>query len=108
MELTTRKIFSQNIACKGNLQITLEEDINVSDSKPDIDKIIKLQSEIQISSVSPNDEKITVRGQLAFSLLYASSEDIRPLHNMKGQIPFEETINMEGLQSEHDVVCHFD
>lgn len=108
MELLTRNIFSQNIICRGNIQVTLEEDINVSDTKPDIDKIIKLQGEIQISSVTPAEEKVHIRGLLQFSLLYTTSDDFRPIHNMKGQIPIEETINMEGLQPEQDVLCHFD
>lgn len=108
MELLTRNIFSQNIICRGDIQVTLEEDVNVSDSKPDIDKIVKLQGEIQISSVTPAEEKVHIRGQLQFSLLYTTSDDFRPIHNMKGQIPIEETINMEGLQPEQDVLSHFD
>lgn len=107
MELTTRKIFSQNMVCRSNMQITLEEEINVSDVKPDIERIVKLQGETQISSVSPGKDKVTVHGQLSFSLLYIAADDFRPLHNMMGQIPFEETINMDGVQAEDDVMCNF-
>lgn len=108
MELLTRNIFSQNIICRGNIQVTLEEDVNVSDIKPDIDKIIKLQGEIQISSVTPAEDRVHIRGQLHFSLLYITSDDFHPIHSLKGQIPMEETVNMEGLQPEQDVLCHFD
>lgn len=108
MELLTRNIFSQNIICRGNIQVTLEDDINVSDTKPDIDKVVKLQGEIQISSVTPVEEKVHIRGLLQFSLLYTTSDDFRPIHNLKGQIPIEETVNMEGLQAEQDVLCHYD
>lgn len=108
MELTTRNIFSQNITCRSGMQMTLEEDINVTDSKPDIDKIIKLQSDVLMGSITPSDERVIVRGELIFSLLYITGDDLRPIHNMQGQIPFEETVNMEGLHSENDVLCRFE
>ena len=108
MELSTRNIRTHGILCRSDMQITLEDDVNVSDTRPDIDQLIKTQGEIQITSITPTDGKVTIRGNLSFSLLYITTEDIRPVHNMKGQIPFEETINMDGLRSESEVMCHFD
>ena len=108
MELSTRNIRTHGILCQSDMQITLEDDVNVPDTKPDIDQLIKTQGEIQITSITPTDARVTIRGNLSFSLLYITTEDIRPVHSMKGQIPFEETINMEGLSAEHEVMCHFD
>lgn len=108
MELSTRNIRTHGILCRSDMQITLEDDVNVSDTRPDIDQLIKTQGEIQITSITPTDGKVTIRGNLSFSLLYITTEDIRPVHNMKGQIPFEETINMDGLHSDGEVMCHFD
>ena len=108
MELSTRNIRTHGILCQSDMQITLEDDVNVPDTKPDIEQLVKTQGEIQITSITPTDTKVTIRGSLLFSLLYITAEDIRPVHNMKGQIPFEETINMEGISSEHEVMCHFE
>lgn len=108
MELITRNIYAQNTTCHSGLQITLEEDINVADNKPDIDKIIKLQGEVLMGQIAPEEERITLKGELVFSLLYLTGDDLRPVHNMKGQIPFEETLNMEGLQPENDILYHFE
>ncbi|MBR1740861.1 MAG: DUF3794 domain-containing protein [Lachnospiraceae bacterium] len=88
--------------------MTLEEDINVADNKPDIDKIVKLQGDVLMGQITPFEERVTIKGELAFSLLYITGDDLRPIHNMQGQIPFEETINMEGLQPESDVLYHFE
>lgn len=108
MELSTRNIQTQGSLCRSDMQITLEDDVNVPDTKPDIDQLIKTQGEVQLTSISPTDGKVVIRGNLAFSLLYITTEDIRSVHNMKGQIPFEEIINMDGLHSDHEVMCHFD
>lgn len=108
MELSTRNIRTHGNLCRSDMQITLEDDVNVPDTKPDIEQLIKTQGEIQATSITPVDGRVTIRGNLSFSLLYTTTEDIRPVHNMKGQIPFEETINMDGMQSDHEVMCHFD
>lgn len=108
MELITKNIVSQNTGCRGSMQMTLEDDINVTDSKPDIDKIIKLKSELRMDSVTPSEDRVILRGELFFSLLYLTNDDLRLVHNMQGQIPFEETMNLDGLLPESDVICHFD
>ena len=108
MELSTRNIHTQGIVCRSDMQITLEDDINVPDTKPDIEQLVKTQGTVQITNISSNDGKVIIRGYLSFSLLYLTAEDIRPVHNMKGQIPFDETINMDGLAADKEVMCHFD
>ena len=46
MDLKTAQITSNQIVCHSDTQITLENDMNVPDSKPDIDKIIKIEGNI--------------------------------------------------------------
>ena len=46
MELTTRNIRTYGILCRSDMQITLEDDVNVPDTKPDIDQLIKTRGEI--------------------------------------------------------------
>lgn len=108
MELITKRIHTNQMKCRSDIQLTLEDDINVPDSRPDIDHIIKVQGEIQIQDTTPEEDRVLIRGQLSFSLLYLSTEDLRPVHTMHGQIPFEETINMENTVSNDEIHCHFD
>ncbi len=108
MELVTHTIQTNELKCRSNIQATLEDDMNVPDTKPDIEKLVKTQGKIQITDISPSEGKVTVRGNLSFSLLYSSNDDIRPIHNMKGQIPFNESINMDNVTAADDVFCHFE
>lgn len=108
MELLTKRIHTSQRNCRSDMQLTLEDDINVPDSKPDIEHIIKVQGEIQIQETLAETDRAIVRGQLVFSLLYLSDADFRQVHTMTGQIPFEETINMEGALPEKEIHCHYD
>lgn len=108
MELITHTIQTNELKCRSNIQSTLEDDMNVPDTKPDIERLIKTQGEIQLADITPSDGKVNVHGSLSFSLLYFSNDDIRPIHNIKGQIPFNETINMDNITASDDVFCHFE
>ncbi|MBQ2320347.1 MAG: DUF3794 domain-containing protein, partial [Lachnospiraceae bacterium] len=107
MELITHKITANKSVCKNGIQTTLEEDMNVPDTKPDIERLIKTQGDLSLTDIIPSENKVKVNGTLSFSLLYFSNDDIRPIHNLKGQIPFSETLNMDNLSSGDDVLCHF-
>ena len=108
MELITKRIHTNQTKCRSDIQLTLEDDINVPDSKPDIEHIIKVCGEIQIMETTPETDRVIVRGALLFSILYLSSTDFRPIHTMTGQIPFEESINMENAMPDQEIHCHYD
>lgn len=108
MKLSQQTLHTNQIKCHGSMQITLEDDVNVPDTKPDIDFIIKQQGSLEITEVKSEQDKVILRGILPFTLLYSSKDDIRPIHNMNGQIPFEETLNIESLLPTDEVFCHYD
>ena len=108
MKLMTRQIRTSLKNCHSDMQLTLEDDINVPDSKPDIEHIIKIQGEIHVQETSAETDRAIIRGQLSFSLLYLSDVDFRQIHTMQGQIPFEESINLENANPDQEVHCHYD
>lgn len=83
MELIKRDI--GRIQTKANIQITLEDDFNVPDVKPDIDRLITERSYIRVASADAYQDKVRVQGELKFSVLYLASEDIKPVHSMSGR-----------------------
>ncbi len=108
MKLSLQTLNTNQIKCHGSIQVTLEDDVNVPDTKPDIDTIIKHHGSLEISEIKSEQDKVLLRGTLPFSLLYSSNDDIRPIHNMQGQIPFEESINIESLSPSDEVFCHYE
>lgn len=95
MELIKKNIHMNKLKCKSSVQLTLDDDFNVPDVKPDIDKIIKEQGIIELSDVNAVNGKLMVKGSLKFNILYISEDDNRPIHNITGELPFDENINMD-------------
>ncbi len=108
MKLSLQTLQTNQIKCHSSIQITLEDDVNVPDTKPDIDSVIKYRGNLELSEIKSESDKVILHGTLPFTLLYASSDDIRPIHNMQGQIPFEEVVNIEGLSTGDEVFCHYE
>ena len=95
MELIKKNIHMNKLKCKSSVQLTLDDDFNVPDVKPDIDKIIKEQGEIRINDVKAMDGKLLVKGSLLFHMLYISEDEVGTVFNMVGEIPFDEIVNMD-------------
>ncbi len=95
MELIKKNIHMNKLKCKSSLQLTLDDDFNVPDVKPDIYKIIKEQGAIKINDVKMMNGKLMVKGALYFNMLYLSDENARPVHNIVGEVPFDEVIHLD-------------
>ncbi|HKL80198.1 MAG TPA: SPOCS domain-containing protein [Mobilitalea sp.] len=108
MELIKKNIHMNKLKCKSTLQLTLDDDFNVPDIKPDIDKIVTEQGEIRISDIKAMNGKLLVKGTLDFNVLYLSEGDQRPIHNISGEIPFDEVINMELTCADDDPVIKWE
>lgn len=104
MELLMQKVSMSQNKNRSDLQITLDDDFNVPDIKPDIDKIVKEQGTIIIQEITPTNDRFMIKGVLQFNLLYISQESKRPVHNMNGQIPFEEMVNMDGILGDDNIM----
>lgn len=108
MDFKTAQITSNQIVCHSDTQITLENDMNVPDSKPDIDKIIKVEGNISSNVVASLDGKVNIKGTLDYFILYTSNDDIVPIHNLAGSINFDEMIALEDVTEGDEINCHFE
>ncbi|HHX13221.1 MAG TPA: DUF3794 domain-containing protein, partial [Clostridiales bacterium] len=108
MELIKKNIHMNKLKCKSTLQLTLDDDFNVPDIKPDIDRIITQQGDIRISEIKAMNNKLLLKGELNFNVLYFSEDDARPIHNISGGIPFDEVINMELTCADDDPIVKCD
>ena len=104
VELIKKNIHMNKLKCKTDVQLTFDDDFNVPDIKPDIHKIIKEQGEIRIHEVKAMNGKLIAKGTLSFNVLYISEDGNRPIHNLTGEIPFDEIINMDEACIEDNIV----
>lgn len=95
MELIKKNIHMNKLKCKSSIQLTLDDDFNVPDVKPDIYKIIKEQGGVKIDDVKMMNGKLLIKGALHFIMLYFSDENTRPVHSIAGEVPFDEVIHLD-------------
>lgn len=84
-------------------QITLDDDYNVPDYRQDIVKIIKERGELHFDEVKAMEGVAWVKGSLVFKVLYRSDKQQGKISCLRGEIPFQERLNIDGL-SEYDAV----
>lgn len=96
LELVRQNIHMNRWKNQVNTQVTLDDDFIVPDTMNDIAQVILDSGEIQIEPVKTQSEKVVVRGKLDFHVLYRNDEG--GLQTLGGLIPFEETINVPGLE----------
>lgn len=79
------------------MQITLDNDFNVPDNKPDMEKLIVENGDVHVQNIKVMRDKVILKGVLAWRLLYLKNQQNCTLDHMEGELPFEEIVNMDGL-----------
>lgn len=96
MELIKKNIHMDRIRADAVTQMTLEEDVNIPDNKPDVNSICLEKAVPVVEEIKPGSDVVIVRGRLVYHILYHTVEDGSHLVSLEGKIPFEEKINLQG------------
>ncbi len=96
MDLLKKNIHMDRVRAEAVNQITLEDDINIPENKPDVSTLNLEKGNVVIEEVKPGTDAVTIRGRLDFSLLYHTMEEGSRLVNVEGKIPFEEKLHLQG------------
>lgn len=102
MELIKKNIHIDREKCRASTQLTLDDDFNVPDSKPDIFKLILEKSDVKIDEMKVSDGHVSVKGGLAFHVLYLSDGAEKSVQSLSGSISFEELIHTDGVESTNE------
>lgn len=97
MELSIIKLHNMRQIGKAESQITLDDDYNVPDYRPDIVKIIKEQGELKFDEIKPALGAVWIKGRLIFRVLYRCDQENGKISCLKGELPFQEKLNIEGF-----------
>ncbi len=97
MELKMKDIHINGIKSNSKSGFTIDDDIIVSDSKPDVERIIKDQGEVSIQDIKILKDKINIKGILEFTVLYFGGSG--EIGSISGKINFDENINAQDIDS---------
>ena len=98
MELVQKNIHFIRMKKEAENQITLEEDVNIPDTKEDVEEILFTENHIVIEEVKAQENKVYIRGKMMYSVLY-KSEDTGRICNLLGSFPINEQLYMEGISA---------
>lgn len=96
LELVKKNIHMNRFKSNVATQVTLDDDFIVPDTMDDMARVILSSGDIQIESVKNQGERVLVKGKLNFQILYRKAEG--GFQTMAGHIPFEEPVNIPGLE----------
>ncbi|MCM1089613.1 MAG: DUF3794 domain-containing protein [Butyrivibrio sp.] len=97
MDLLKKNIHMDRIRSEAVTQITLEDDRNIPESKPDVSNINLEKAEVIIEEIKPGTDSVSLRGHMHFEILYHTQESGSSLVPFGGDIPFEEKLIMKGV-----------
>lgn len=97
MELRKIKLHSCRKKGKAVSQITLDDDYNVPDYRPDIVKVLKEKGELVFDEITPMAGAVWMKGKLVFKVLYRSDQENGKISSLRGELPFQEKLNIDGL-----------
>ncbi len=94
MELVKQNIHMDRMKCLAGTQITLENDVNIPDSRPDAQSIVLSKGNVAVEECKASDNHVMLRGKLHYRLLVQAMQG--EMYTIHGEIPFEEQVYMEG------------
>lgn len=103
MELERQVLHKNRDVGRAFSQITLDDDYNLPDFKPDLAKVLKERGEIHFDEIHVNNGHVWFKGMLAFDILYRTDLDGKKINSLKGEIPFQESLSIDGAQERDPV-----
>lgn len=101
MELAKKYIHMNREKGKAATQITLDDDFNVPDTRPDLVRIVLDKGDIRLDETTITQDHVWLKGVLKFALLYRSDQENGKISSMTGEIPFQESLAIDGA-NEYD------
>ncbi|MBR1735834.1 MAG: DUF3794 domain-containing protein, partial [Firmicutes bacterium] len=106
MEVLKENISVNKRAAKESVQILLEGDIVLSDSKPDIKKILETNESTYIDSYEISNERLSFKGRADIEILYQAKGTDKKVQNMSADVDINDFINIDGIDEDMTaVVC---
>lgn len=98
MKIEKKTVQSSVLKSDKNVQITIDQDMNVPDTKPDVEKIVDSRGEVHVDEIEVLTDRLRIRGVFLVQILYISTEKEQKIASMEHEFALEEFMNAEGTQ----------
>ena len=107
LELVKKQIGLNEMTRKEAVQVVKERDIIVPDGKPDMQRVLYLDGEINIDQIDVQEDRVVYKGQLDTTILYVPENNSKEIYTMKGSIPLEDFVILEGVSNNQRVAFNY-
>ncbi|MCI8635584.1 MAG: DUF3794 domain-containing protein [Eubacterium sp.] len=98
MELERQILHKNREVGRAFSQMTLDDDYNLPDFKPDLTKVIKERGKIHLDEIHVNNGHVWFKGVMEFDILYRTDLDNRKINSLNGEISFQESLSIDGTE----------
>ncbi|MFQ9514566.1 MAG: DUF3794 and LysM peptidoglycan-binding domain-containing protein [Eubacterium sp.] len=102
MELIKSNIHMNKIIKNEAVSMHVNHEERVSEANPEINNIINHRETVTTDNVSVRNNQIVMNGTISYGILYYTNDN-GMIHGIEGEIPFEETIKVPGLEEDSNV-----
>lgn len=103
MELLMKNIHMCRQTRHAQTQITLDEDLNVPDVKPDVEMIVQSREHVTVEHTRSEAGRLFIDGYMEVSVLYMDDTKECQIHRLDAKLAFDEAISMDGLEAGDNV-----
>lgn len=102
VDLIKTRVDVNEMTKKEGTQIVKERDMIVPDGKPDMQRVLYLDGKVNMDQVDVQQDRVVYKGQVDVTVLYVGDNN-RNVYTMKGSIPLEDFIIVEGVDPDQKV-----
>ena len=97
MDFDKKEFYGIVAKAKKQMQITIDQDCNVADTKPDVEKMIQTRGIVKIQETEMMVDRVRIKGEFVFQGLYGTNDTSAYLESLEYSLPFEEYVHIEGV-----------
>ncbi|MBP3617680.1 MAG: DUF3794 domain-containing protein [Lachnospiraceae bacterium] len=94
MEIKMQSIHMNRVKCRNALRLTVDDDVNVPDNKPDVRAVIWKNGTVRVNEKKLSGGRLYLKGTLPYRVLYLSEEEELPVQSIRGELAFDESVEL--------------
>ena len=102
MELIKSNIHMNKIIKNEVVPIHVNHEERITEANPEINSIINHKEMVTADNITIRNNQIIINGTISYGVLYYAGES-GEVSGLEGEIPFEDTVKMPGLEEESNV-----
>ena len=107
VDLVKKNVQLNEMTKQESIQAVKERDLIVPDGKPDMQRVVYLDGNLTVDQIDVQDDRIVYKGQIDVIILYLTDPSNSEVYTMRGSIPVEDFIIMEGIDPSQKVALDY-